>query len=86
MQNDFVKGQHNVICDRCGFKYKSAKLRREYTGLMTCCGASTNNCHDPRHPQESVKGKMDKQAPAWVRPEVLETFVDPNTPPDWDAL
>lgn len=25
-----------AICGRCGFKYRLAKLRREWTGLMVC--------------------------------------------------
>ena len=86
MQNDFVKGQWDANCDRCGFTYKSGKLRREWTGLMTCSGASTNNCFDPRHPQESVKGKVDKQTPPWVRPEPPDLFIDPTILQDWDDL
>lgn len=86
MQNDYVKGQWNVLCQRCGHKFKSGKLRREWTGLMTCCGVDTNNCFDPRHPQDSVKGKTDKQAPAWVSPEPAPIIIDPNVPQDWDDL
>jgi hypothetical protein len=65
----FEHGQFNVICDRCGFKYKSRQVRKEWTGLITCSGTGTHNCWEVRHPQEFVKGKPDRQAPPWVRPE-----------------
>ncbi len=71
----YVKGQWNVICDRCGYKFKSGQIRKEWNGLRVCKGPSTNNCWEPRHPQDFVKGKADRQAPPWARPE----------PPDVDV-
>lgn len=81
----FVSGQHNAICDRCGFKYKSGQLRLEWNGLRTCCGASTNGCWEERHPQEFVKARADKQAPKWTRPEAPDVE-NPVGAPDWDEL
>lgn len=74
----FTKGQHNAICDRCGFKFKSAKLRREWTGLMVCSGPATNDCWEERHPQEFVRGRKDDQTPRWVRPEQADSFITPG--------
>lgn len=34
------------ICDRCGFKVRHRKLRKEWTGLMVC-----RPCYDPRPPE-----------------------------------
>ena len=79
----FESGQWLVCCDRCGFKYKSRNLRREWTGLMVCSGTTTNNCWEPRHPQEFVRGKKDKQAPPWVRPEPADVFITPGAQ-SWD--
>lgn len=79
----YVHGQHNAICDRCGFKYKSGQLRLEWTGLRVCDGVGTNRCYEPRHSQDGVRGKPDRQAPAWVRPEGPDTFPDP---PEADDL
>lgn len=62
-------GSWNVICDRCGWKYKSSQLRREWTGYRVCSGGGTNNCWEPRHPQDYVRGRVDNQMPPWVRPE-----------------
>lgn len=80
----YEQGQWNAICDRCGFKYKARQLRLEWNGLRTCCGAGTTNCWEPRHPQDFVKGKADRQAPPWVRPEPADTFIE--TQVDWDDL
>ncbi len=60
----YVKGLWNVICDHCGFQYKSKDLQREWTGLRVC-----RSCYEPRHPQEFVKGKADRQSVPWSRPD-----------------
>lgn len=66
---EFVSGQWNAVCDRCGFEYKARQLRKEWTGLRTCCGSGTNDCFEVRHPQDSVKGRKDRQTVPWTRPE-----------------
>ena len=78
----YLHGSHNVICDRCGFKFKAHHLRLEWNGLRTCCGAGTNNCFEVRQPQDFVRGKADKQAPDWVRSEPTDAFPDNITPDD----
>lgn len=75
----YVKGQWNAVCDRCGFKYKSGKLRKEWTGLMVCSGTGTNDCWEARHPQENIKAKADRQAPPWVRPDGEGVDVSPGS-------
>jgi hypothetical protein len=64
----YVKGQWNAVCDQCGFEYKSNQLRMQWNMLRCCSGPGTNECWEPRHPQELMKGRRDSQAPAWVRP------------------
>jgi len=72
MSDTFVAGQWNAICDRCGEKHKSSKIRLEWTGLRVCAA-----CWEPRHPQDFIKGVPDRQAPAWVRPEIVsEPFLN----------
>lgn len=75
----FVPGKWNCVCDRCGFEYKNDKLFKEWTGLRVCRGPGTNECWEPRHPQDYVKGKADRQAPPWVRPEPAEIDVSPGS-------
>ena len=81
----YEHGQWNAMCDRCGFKFKARQLRREWTGLRVCSGKDTSNCWEPRHPQDRVKGRKERQSPPWTRPEPEDVFITPG-PPDWDAL
>lgn len=66
----FVLGQWNAICDRCSAKRKSGSLRKEWTGLRVCA-----ECWEPRHPQDSLRGKPDYQAVPWARPDSEGTDV-----------
>lgn len=70
----YEHGQWNAQCDRCGFKYKARQLRPEWNGLKTCSGNGTNNCWEPRHPQDFTRGKKDDQNPSWTRPEPEDQF------------
>lgn len=67
----YVAGQWNAICDRCGFKYKSRQIHKEWTGLRVCKGVGTNDCWEPRHPQDSLRGKADHQAVPWACPDAV---------------
>jgi hypothetical protein len=69
----FAKGQWNAICDRCGLEFKSSQLRLEWTGLRVC-----EADWEPRHPQDGVRGKADRQAPPWVRAEPPEINLTTN--------
>lgn len=82
MSDGYVHGQWNALCDRCGFKYKSGQMSKEWTGLMVCKGAGTNDCWEPRSSQEFVRGKVDRQAPRWVRPEPDDVFTTENVTAD----
>ena len=68
---DFLKlGEYNMICDRCGFKYKSSEIRKEWDGLMVC-----GKCWEPRQPQDFVRGVKDDQHVPVSRPDSDPTFV-----------
>lgn len=82
---EFISGQWNAICDRCGCKYKSGKMRKEWTGKMVCRGADTNDCWEPRHPQDLVRGRADNQSTPWNRSEPEDTFIVPG-PINTDVL
>lgn len=78
-QADYYKhGSHNVQCDRCGFKYKAHQTKMEWNGLRTCSGSGTNQCWEPRHPQDLIKGKADKQSVPNPRPESEDDFLATN--------
>lgn len=75
MTTTFEPGQWNVCCDRCGQEFKARQLRLEWTNLRVCYGAGTNGCWQARNTQEKVRGKADRQAPPWTRPEPPEIDV-----------
>ena len=64
-----IPGDYNVICDRCGFKVKRAECLKEWTGLLVC-----EKCWEPRHPQDFVKAKADKQSVPEPRPDTQTMF------------
>jgi len=69
----YVPGEYNVICHRCGGKYKSSQVRFEWTGLRVCFGPNTRECWDPKHPQLDIRGIPDIQSLPWTRKEPAET-------------
>ena len=75
--DQFKPRSNNVICPRCGFKYKREALRREWTGEYVCHGGGTNNCWDQRHPQEYVRGRLDRQIAPLIKLEPTDVFADP---------
>lgn len=74
-------GQWNAICDRCGRKFKSSCLRKDWQGLMLC-----DRDWEPRHPQDFVRQTPPERAPEWVRPEGEDTFVLVCTPDGTTAI
>ena len=65
----YAPGDHNAICDQCGFKYKMSKLKTQWDSLITC-----PTCFDYRNPQEFVKGVLDIQQVADNRSDSDPTF------------
>lgn len=72
---EYEPGKWKAECDRCGFDYKNDQLRKEWTGLMVCHGPGTNQCWEPRHPQDFVKGVPDPQAVPWTRQPSSEVIL-----------
>jgi hypothetical protein len=70
MRNYLVLGKWNVVCDRCGFKFKNDQLKKEWTGLMVC-----HTCWEPRHPQTLIKVPEECIGVPWSRPEPDEVYV-----------
>ena len=64
MGKGYIHGDHNVICGRCGFKVKRSECLKEWTGLLVC-----KKCYEPRHPQDFVKARADKQSVRDPRPD-----------------
>lgn len=71
---DHVRG----ICDRCGFEFRLNQLRKEWNGLKTCNGPNTNQCWEPRHPQDFVRARNADRAPYDKRVVGEITYLNPG--------
>jgi len=72
-QDTLVLGLWNMICDRCGRKFKNVDIREEWNGLMVC-----RSCWEPRHPQDFLKGVKDDQSVPYTRPDSSSHGCGPN--------
>jgi hypothetical protein len=66
-------GGHYVICDECGFKIRASESRKRWDGMRVC-----QQDWEPRHPQDFVRGRRDRQAVANARPEPVDVFLEPG--------
>lgn len=78
----YVAGQWKAVCDRCGFERMSADLRLEWTGLRVC----RDTCFEHRNVQEKVRGRADRQAPPWTRPDDGGTVLPIWIITDWQLF
>lgn len=60
----YIAGTWKANCQRCGFNFRNTALKLEWTGLRVC-----GSCFEYRHPQDSLGGVADRQAPPWTSPE-----------------
>jgi hypothetical protein len=68
----YQPGNHWVNCMRCGFDYRASKVKKEWTGLIVC-----EECWEPRHPQDFVRGVSDDiTPPSPVNPRPADKFTD----------
>ena len=63
-----------ALCDICGRKLPLNELRQQWDGLMVC-----PEDWSPRHPQLSVRGRIDSQGVRKImRPEPADVFAEPT--------
>ena len=72
-ENAYIPGDHWVICDECGFKVRASDTRKRWDGMRVC-----SKDWEPRHSQDFVRGRIDKQRVPNARPEQPDTFINPN--------
>jgi hypothetical protein len=70
----YIKGDFWRICDECGFKVRSSQTRKRWDGLMVCLAD-----FEERHPQDFVKGVIDRQNVPDPRPEPVDNVIGPLT-------
>lgn len=66
----YASGDYHIICDRCGFKVLRSQARKTWDGLIVC-----RKDWEPRHPQDFVKARSDRQAVRDPRPEQTDSFI-----------
>lgn len=83
-QNSYQHGQWNVICDVCGFKFKSGDIKKRWDGLQVC-----KDDWEIRQPLDFERGVKDDPSVPYTRPDSAEiggTDINGNTfPPTFDA-
>ncbi len=60
-------------CDRCGFTVYASETRKQWDGLIVCI----DGCFEERHPQDFVRGRVDRQNVPDPRPPGASRFVGP---------
>lgn len=73
MNDSFVLGDSNAICDVCGFKFKQSQLRKRWDGAMCC-----TKDWESRHPQDSIKARSERVVVKDARPEPEYRFLGTN--------
>lgn len=69
----FLPGAYNVICERTGFKVKSTRTRKEWTGATV-----RTESWEPRHPQDLIRSVQDDQSVPDPNPEPEDVFLGDN--------
>ncbi len=71
MQTYYKPGTWNVICDVCGFQFKSDQIKKRWDGLMVC---SDDFEHD--HPQKYLRVYTEKSLNVpFIRSDPSDNFV-----------
>ena len=70
----YIPGDFWRICDRCGFKVRSSQTRKQWDGLIVCL-----DDFEERHPQNFVRGRVDRQNVPDPRPEPVDSIIGPLT-------
>lgn len=71
MKSYYKPGTWNVICDVCGFQFKSDELRKRWDGLYVC-----TDDYESRHILEFFRGCTETSRVTYTRPEPPPIFVE----------
>lgn len=72
MSDDFRIGDHWMISDRSGRKFRASEMRRQWNGLLVHTSE-----WEPRHPQELMRPRVRERAVKQSRPRPLDVFQGP---------
>jgi hypothetical protein len=66
----YKKGCWNVICDVCGFEFKSDEVRKRWDGFIVC-----KDDFEYDHPQKYLRVREETSSVPFVRNEPTDTFI-----------
>lgn len=72
-RNYYKPGVWNAICDRCGIKFKSDELKKEWTGFQVCIA-----CLEFRHVSDFIKSPKPTSPVPFTRPEPVDASAAPT--------
>lgn len=72
MSDDFRIGDHWMISDRSGRKFRASEMRREWNGKLV-----HESEWEPRHPQELARPRRRERPVKESRPRPLDTYIGP---------
>ena len=78
-QYDYVHGAYNIIDDQTGFEVKSTDARMQWNKLLVHWSQ-----WEARHPQDYIKGRVDRQAVPAPRPGAADILGETSTTLDAD--
>jgi hypothetical protein len=73
IRKTYRPGAHLVVCDRTGFVVYAEDTVKEWTGLRV-----RRESAEQRHPQDHVKGRIDRQGVPDARPRPADYFLATN--------
>jgi hypothetical protein len=66
-QNSYTHGSWNVICDVCGFKFKSDDIKKRWDGMMVC-----KEDWEPRHESDFYRAPKEDPSVPYTRSDSSE--------------
>jgi len=69
-QHRFIPGDYLMTCDECGVVFRRSEMRERWDKSWVC-----SKDWEPKHPQESVRGKADKMQVPVARPQGEDVYI-----------
>ncbi len=64
-----VLGDYLFVCDQCGFTHYGSQGKEQWNHLFVC-----STCFETRHPQDFVRGLVDKMNVPKARPRLYPNY------------
>lgn len=68
----YKKGDWNIRCDVCGFKFKSSEVKQRWDGLWVC-----RDDWEERHPSDFFRSRKEDTSVPFSRPDDTAAALSP---------